>query len=201
MQRRRRLSPNLKIYSNRQKGKKRRRRSPRALVSLRLNDLCGLFRRRYGITLPDDDAGRDDVFIAVNHLAGLPIPDVAIRNWVEVWAPWMGAEETDAIIVATVGKRVVWTADELGARLRLTAEERKMLGITTIGAFDVTRADRMKQRKAYQREHKARARRAKGAKPRSESVTARRPWVEAGISRASWYRQQQRQPETVSASA
>lgn len=200
---RRRGRANVRWLSNRQKGKRKRRRSPRALVGLRLNDLGALFRWSYGITLPDDDAGRDDLFIAVNHLAGLPQPHKAITNWVEIWAPWLGDEERDAIIDRTVGNRQVWKADELGQRLRLTKEVRKMLGITTIGAIDETKAERMKQRRAYQREHKTKVRRAKGATPRSESKSARKPWVAEGVSRASWYRQQRRlrQPETTSASA
>lgn len=185
---RRRGRANVRWLSNRQKGKRKRRRSPRALVGLRLNDLGALFRWSYGITLPDDDAGRDDLFIAVNHLAGLPQPHKAITNWVEIWAPWLGDEERDAIIDRTVGNRQVWKADELGERLGLTKEVRKMLGITTIGAIDETKEDRMEHRKAYQREHKAKARRAKGATPRAECVSARKPWVAEGVSRATWYR-------------
>lgn len=178
------------------------------LVALRLRDLSKLFRARYGITLPDDDAGRDDMAVAVNHLAGLPHPREAIMHWLETWAPWLTiSEQKDIIAEAVSTKRQVWKADALAWRLGLTAEDRKMLGITTIGAIDESKAERAKNRKEYQRTWKVNARRAAGAKPRkvyeAESITARAPWTSAGISRAKWYRQQAklRQPETGSASA
>jgi hypothetical protein len=61
------------------KAERRSRRSPMQLVALRMHDLAKLFRSRYGIELPDDDAGRDDMDVALNHLACLPHPMPAIK--------------------------------------------------------------------------------------------------------------------------
>lgn len=193
MEAKRRLSPNLKIYSTAQK-RKRGRRSPMQLIALRLNDLATLFRSRYGYTLPDDDAGRDDARIALNHLACLPHPMPAIKRWLEVWAPWMTLAEQREISAPIIANPLRWKADALAWRLRLTKEQRTMLGITTIGAIDESRAERIKRRKQRDRDRKRNARRAKGIKPRKayegQSVTRAQPWKAEGISRATWYRRQ-----------
>jgi hypothetical protein len=65
-----------------------------------------------------------------------------------------------------------------------------MLGVTTIGAVDENKAARTKRRKRLDRERKANARRAKGAKPRNDaqSISQAMPWLEEGISRRTWYR-------------
>lgn len=188
-----RLSPNLKIYSTKQKSNGRRLRcSPMQIVALRLNDLATLFRSRYGITLPDDDAGRDDLRIAINHLACLPRPRPSIMHWLEIWAPWMPVAEAAELAGAAIASPRRWKADALAWALRLTMEQRTMLGITTIGAFDVPKSARTKLRKKRDRERKANQRRANGVKPRkvyeAQSISRAKPWIAEGISRATWYR-------------
>ena len=65
-----------------------------------------------------------------------------------------------------------------------------MLGITTIGAFDLNKGARTKRRMQRDRERKAKARRAKGMKPRKvyegQSINRQKPWEAQGISRATW---------------
>lgn len=68
----------VRWFSDKPKKRKRGRRSPRQIASLRVSEIARLYRRRYGITLPDDDAGRDDAEVAVNHLASLPGPEERI---------------------------------------------------------------------------------------------------------------------------
>lgn len=188
-----RLSPDLKIYSTRQKlNGKRGRRSPMQLVALRLNDLTKLFRSRYGSTLPDDDAGRDDMQIALHHLACLPRPRPAIMRWIEIWAPWMSVADAAELAAHAIANPRRYKADALAWGLGLKMEERTMLGITTIGAADMPKAQRTKRRNAIKRRRQQAYRRKQGAVPRAEyeakSINRAKPWIAEGISRATWYR-------------
>lgn len=181
----------VQYFSTRQKGK-RKRSTPMQIVALRIADLSTIFRSRWGITLPDDDAGRDDIKLAVDHLAALAHPARAITRWLETWAPWLTLAEHRQIIADGIANQRHWKADALAWRLRLTKEERTMLGITTIGAIDHGKAARTKKRREYQRNWKAEKRRSAGAKPRSqyekESISRTKPWITEGVSRRTWYR-------------
>jgi hypothetical protein len=202
---------NVKWFSNKQKpsGRKRHHRSPMQLVALRMRDLAILFRSRWGITLPDDDSGRDDLKIALNHLACLAHPRGPIANWIDIWAPWLTAGERSQIVPPILANPQRWKADALAWRLRLTRKERTMLGITTIGAIDESKAQRTKRRRALDRQRKENARRAKGIQPRAayegQSISKSKPWLAEGISRAQWYRRRAnetaRQHETSPATA
>ena len=184
---------NVKWFSTKQKGK-RKRRSPMQLVGLRLHDLAKIFRSRYGNALPNDDAGRDDLMVAVHHLASLAHPRGHIAKWLELWAPWLTIAEHKQIIGDALANPQKWKADALAWRMRLTKEERRMLGVTTIGAIDENKAARTKRRRQLDRQRKENARRAKGIKPRKvyegQSVSAAKPWEDEGISRRTWYRRQ-----------
>jgi hypothetical protein len=141
---------NVKFYSTRQKPRNRSRASPCQLAALRLNDLARLFRARYGVTLPDDDAGRDDMMVAVNHLASLAHPKRRIENWLDLWCPWMTRAESGTIIAKAIVHQQHWSADQLAWRLNLIDEDRTWLGITTIGAVDCSKRERIARRKAKQ---------------------------------------------------
>ena len=79
-------------------------------------------------------------------------------------------------------------ADPLAKYLGLTYQQRTILGITTIGACDFSKAQRKKQRKHKDRITKERKRREAGMRPQSESLSATEPWTAEGMSRATWYR-------------
>lgn len=196
---------NVRWFSDKQKPKKHRspRRTPMQLVALRLKDLARIFHHRYGITLPDDDAGRDDLEVAINHLASLARPRKHISDWIELWAPWLPPKEQRDLVGAALATPQHWKADQLAWRLRLTAQERRMLGITTIGAIDENKAARAKRRRTLDKQRKADARRANGAIPRkqyeAQSVEHAMPWIDEGISRATWYRRK-RDRETADTS-
>lgn len=181
----------VRYFSTRQKGK-RKRSTPMQIVALRISDLSTLFRSRYGITLPDDDAGREDMRLAVDHLAALPHPAKAITRWLETWAPWLTLAEHRQIIAEGIANQRHWKADALAWRLRLTREQRTMLGITTIGAIDMAKAARTKRRRDRDRARKAAKRQAAGVVPRRQyeatSAEQTKPWIAAGISRRTWYR-------------
>ncbi len=146
--------------------------------------------------LPDDDAGRDDVLIVAHHLAQYADghPGKRITQWVRLRAPWMKVVELDALIAEAITRPKRWRADKLAWRLRLTAADRTALRITTIGAIDANKAQRIVRRRARDRKRKMLNRRASGAQARTEyerqSVERLRPWTMLGISRRTWYRRQ-----------
>ena len=196
---------NVKWFSEKQRTKRGRRSTPRQIVALRLNDLARLFRARYGITLPDDDAGRDDLELVAHHIAALPQAARRFQLWAELWAPWLTVGEMRQIAGKAFASPRPWTADQLAWRLRLTREDRMTLGITTIGAVDHAKAARTKRRKERDRQRKRQARQAAGAIPRAEyrasSLSAAKPWLLEGVSRAQWYRRRKRDNETGPATA
>ena len=167
---------------------------PISLTALRIAELRRLFLDRYGRTLPDDDAGRDDVLVMAHHIARRQgDPSRAIRSWIELQAPWMTSTETAVTISTVLARPLRWRADKLALRLRLTEAERRRLHICTIGAIDMTKAERKEARKLRQRQRDRARRRARGAKPRhhyeANSISRAKPWLALGISRATWYRQ------------
>src|SRR5262249_6734019 len=180
---------------------------PAVLPRWRVGDLTGFIRHRYGPTLPDDDAGRDDL----NELL-LPVslrvksPALVMRNTIETWAPWMTAEEAYSVIQQierTPPKLRNRTAKDLGQRLNLTNAEREHLRVWTIAPVDMTadqRAAWLRQKKRQRdRLRLQRKRRAAGIRSRTvylaNSLSKQKPWLAEGTSRASWYRRQKmRQP-------
>lgn len=123
------------------------------MAALRLNDLARLFRVRYGLVLPEDDAGRDDLQVALSHIAPLANSRPRMARYIEIWAPWLTVGEAKGMINQALTEARVWNADQLAWRLHLTAADRTSLGITTIGAVDLNKAARIRLRK-----EKARAR-------------------------------------------
>ena len=163
-----------------------------SMAALRVADLKKLFYARYGRVLPDDDAGRDDAFVMAQHLAKRPNPERRIPAWLSLNCPWMSQTDVQKLTAKAITKPLRWRADKLARRLNLHEAERQRLRITTIGAVDVDKAQRIHRRKEAKRRAMAAARRAKGATPRAEyeakSLSRARPWEAAGISRRTWYR-------------
>jgi hypothetical protein len=168
------------------RNRRNRRAGPKTYV--RPHDLERVFRDRYGATLPDDDAGRDDLFIMANHLAHFDAPDKRIASWVRRWAPWHGEEETAALIEAVLVRPMKWTADKLGQRLRFTDADRDRLGITTIGGFDCLKDKREARRRKLNNAAKRLNRAEAGAAPHATSAEQTKPWLALGISRRTYYR-------------
>ena len=164
---------------------------------LRLGDLGRLFRKRYGHTLPDDDAGREDLRELLLPISLGQESGRKMENAVQVWAPWMGANEATTLvddINLTEPRYRKPTARELGERLRLTYEERKALGIRTIAPCDITDDELLERRKARASYLKWKRRRAAGKKTRAEylasfgkSLNKQKPWEQERISRRQWF--------------
>lgn len=140
----------------------------RLITLIRLRELERIFQSRYGRFLPDDDAGRDDLALAANHIVFLRGEVVEhIVGWARAWAPWMPHDEAAALAERIAPAPEKFTADELAWRLRLSMSERTDLKITTIGSFDVAKAERLELRKAKRREAERKRRAAhRTGKPR-----------------------------------
>ena len=84
------------------------------------------------------------------------------------------------------------SADNLARFLGVTFEQRRRLGLTTIGSIDVKKRARKELRRRRNRRAHEQRRRANGVRPRAEyratSRTAIKPWEAAGMSRRTWYR-------------
>lgn len=172
---------------------RRKRRPSSSISTLRIADLSRLIRARHGYVLPNDAAGNAAAEIMAHHLAVLPgDPRKRTGNWLQVWAPWMTIAAADALMTEAIMRPQRWRADKLAWKLKLIEIDRAALQITTIGAIDLSKAERIKRRKERNRLAKLAKRLAKGAKPRAQylaaSITKAKPWAAEGISRASWYR-------------
>jgi hypothetical protein len=161
---------------------------------------------RYGdgklYQLTDDDAGREDLHILLDHYAySNPL---AIPRVIKARAPWLTGSERDSLMEQVGRGPRYWTSAALAEALRLTEAERVALGgVPTIGAVDVTPEQRKQIRKERNTEGKRRKRRAAGMKPREQYLAASKsrpePWKAAGISRATWFRRQKRGETGLSA--
>jgi hypothetical protein len=117
--------------------------------------------------------------------------------WAERWAHFTPVKHLEQIVEQAFRRPSIEKADELGRLLGLTDEERTYLKITTIGACDVTKAQRDRRRKQRKRERDreaaAKRRREKGTLPRAEYLASclsiLRPWEKEGKSRRTWERQ------------
>lgn len=171
------------------------RRRPRpSFASLRIRDLCKLFRARYGsAAIPQHPDALRDIETVAHHLARLPgNPVDRIRSWVELRAEWMSLADLRAIIDSVTERPRHWTADQLAWRLKVIEQDRAALKLTTIGAVDLSKAERAKRRKQRAKVAQQRRRRQQGTKPRAEYLAEQaskpKPWVELGISRRTYYR-------------
>jgi len=172
----------------------RRNRPAPSILDLRIRDLSRLRAGRYGETMPNTPDTRRLVAIIAQHMAAMPgyNPLRTIPSWLELYAPWMTIAQTAGILADATNRPKFWKAHELGWALKLTDADRAKLRITTIGACDMSPQQRAKQRKLVKRLERQKKRRQDGAKPRAEylakSLTAKAPWLDQGISRATYYR-------------
>jgi len=178
-----------------------------AIRRLRLGDIKKLLRSRYGHTLPDDDAGLADLELMLDCVSFVPNARFRMKNIIEIWAPWMDAEASYALVEAVLRKpdymRKI-TAADLGAKLNLTWYERQKLKIRTIAPVDLNSDEFAQKRKDCRREkarlRQGRRRRKAGTKSRisylATSLTKQQPWRAQGISRATWYRRRETSRET-----
>jgi hypothetical protein len=79
--------------------KHERRASFEQLRRNRLGDLWKLIENRYGSrVLPDDDAGRSDLFELLWVISLGERPAAKMQNTIETAAPWLSAEEAESMV-------------------------------------------------------------------------------------------------------
>ena len=178
----------------------RKHASPdRLMVIQRAREVRAVLTAHYGDTLPDDDAGRDGLTVMLKYvMQANPCRAVsAMLAEARAWAPWMAYEERRKLVERVAStKPLKLKADALAKKLAVTYVERTLLGLTTIGCCDLTRAERNKLTRRRKTGSERERRRQAGVKSRSEylasqanSAESREPWKAKGVSRATWYRQ------------
>lgn len=131
----------------------------------RLRDLGRFFHHRYGsLVLPDDNSGREDLAVALDHIVWRLDSAVVLRTWVRSWAPWISEFELETMVNAA-GR--AWTATALGTHLGLTDDERTKLKITTIAPCGLTEAEWKKIRKSRKRQRDRNTKRRQRASAKS----------------------------------
>jgi len=155
---------------------------------IRLRELERIFQRRYGLMLPNDDAGREDFLLAANQIAHMPCDIVRhVVSWAFRWAPWMPRAEAEESAKMVADRPLRYTATQLGELLNLTDDERTRLCITTIRAIGVS-GDMLAQRRRDRDRERKRHNRAQRRNAKPAPLSKSKPWQLRGISRATWYR-------------
>lgn len=178
-------------------GENRRPIKRRLMTVLRTREVRRVLQQRYerhGGLIPDDDAGRDDLAILLSYVVEINPVD-AIRRAAMLareYAPWLSQDDAMHMAEHALRNPIRLSADDLAQRLGVTDAMRTELRLTTIGATDVSKAERAERRRQRNKERTQASRRKKGVKPRAEhlanSLSSSKPWELEGISRATWYR-------------
>lgn len=176
--------------------KRRRRFAGPAIVTFRMAELFRVFCHLYGgAPLPDDDDGRDSIKLVFQVLSTTGNAAGRMVDVARTWAPWLPPDELEALVADVVARPRRFKADTIAARLGITAAIREQLALRTIGAIDKPAEQRAAERREQQRQAKEQKRRAAGVPTIADAraIRARKtPWIAAGVSRSTWYRQRQR---------
>lgn len=159
-----------------------------------------LIRHRHGRFVPETD----DAHIYADVIASLVFAEFGgeeverwIRGWCKRWMPWHDEDFIDQIVYTRLKVNYSpLSADAIARRLNVSYDERCLLDLRTIGAYDVSKSERAKIQKAKvkarDRERKEQARRANGQIKRSQylaqSHSQIEPWKQFGYSRRTWER-------------
>jgi hypothetical protein len=163
---------------------------------LLIGDLRRIFRHRYGATLPDDDAGRDDLMLLLLPISLCRNETVEkMQRQIEVIAPWMPDTQAEQLI-DQIMLLPPWhrrpSGKEIGERIQLTNAEREMLKTWRIAPVDLTPAELSEQRKAKDRARRRLKRAEAGAVSRqaylANAKSKLQPWKASGVNRSTWYR-------------
>jgi hypothetical protein len=117
--------------------------TPGRFAAIRVREIERIVQHKHGTTLPDDEHGRNVLFVVANHIAGgSRNPTVAIARWAGRWAYWYPEFDLEGMIEVATRSRLKFKAYKLALLLGLTDAERTELAIRTIGSVDVPKATR-----------------------------------------------------------
>jgi hypothetical protein len=165
------------------------------MVIKRVREVRTVLVAHYGDTMPDDGAGRDDLALLLGYVMqanpGNAVP--AMMAEARALAPWLTHDERRKLVEQVAAtKPTKLTADAIADRLGVTNAERNKLGLTTVGACDLTRAERNKATRKRRTDAERDRRRRGGAVSREQyearSLSQTRPWEAEGVCRRTWER-------------
>ena len=169
-------------------GQPRKKANPqRRIALLRMHDLESLCRA----SVVPADGGWEYLTAAANHLAFIyrrtADKIAAVVAWCRRFTPSIPPDRAALLAERIVEDPRMPCADRLAWRLGLTMETRTALEITTIGAVDVTKAQRAALRKKMDAEGARRRRAAqRTGRPRGRPSKGK-PWEALGISKTTYY--------------
>lgn len=164
----------------------------------RMREIEDVIEHRHGAIIPDpEDTDDRPTCLAYVEAAAFTASGQVMTDWCARWAPWISTEELDAIVDRCRGRRKMLRPDDIAKLISLTFQERSILGLKTIGACDLSEADRKRAAKETKRENDRERQKKKREKAgrqdrqswlEEHSVTRLKPWEIAGVSRSTWYR-------------
>lgn len=163
----------------------------------RLREIEELIKYRHGRCIPDpEDTDDHDTALEYVRAAAFSLAGQDMADWCRVFAPWVTEADLLPIVTEAASRTRMMRADGVAGLLHVTMAERLALKLKTIGAADMTAAQRkrfMKSRKReMDRKRDEQKRRAGGAKDRAsyvaQSISTAKPWEALKMSRAKWYR-------------
>jgi hypothetical protein len=167
----------------------------RGILRVRLGHVRRVLQSRYGVAVPDDDAGYEDlrVYLHVKAQACLPKNrERALLNEIGLMATWMPLERARQVATEIATKPMKLTSVTLGEMLNLSSEERARLSVWQIRAVGETTED-MKERRRQRNRDLQRIKRARaGGQTREQyrrsALSNTKPWEAMGVCRRTYER-------------
>jgi hypothetical protein len=106
----------------------------------------------------------------------------AVQAEIKNWAPHISKDRAEKLALEIAPNPIVWGEDAIARELRVTIAERDHYDLRTIGAVDMTKAERATRQKQRRREADAKRWEAK----KNPKLSALKPWKFEGISRRTW---------------
>ncbi|WP_085034092.1 hypothetical protein [Ensifer aridi] len=164
----------------------------------RMREIEDVIEHRHGAIIPDP-ADTDDrpTCLAYVEAAAFTASGQVMADWCARWAPWISSQELDAIVGRCRSRKRMLGPDDLAKLISVTFQERSILGLKTIGACDISEADRKRMareiKRGNDRQRQKEKREKAGRQDRrswleEHSLSRLKPWQVAGVSRATWYR-------------
>jgi hypothetical protein len=156
-----------------------------------------VIRARHGGMIPDpEDTDDREICLGYIKAAAFSLSGQDMPNWCLKWAPWAREAEIRDIVSQASRRRRMMTADGVAGLILVTMAERTRLCLKTIGACDVSKAERMKlakeRKRKRDRSRQEKQRRAEGRKDRqsyvAQGLSATKPWEATGVCRRTWER-------------
>jgi len=126
----------------------------RSMAALRIADLTRWLDDAIGqgVELEPCQPSADLARIFVHHFVVLADGNRKAADWLAAYCPWIDRRDREHMITEANHCPLKWSADKMAWKIGLKDEQRSRLKITTIGAVDCSREQRMKRRKARQAE-------------------------------------------------